>query len=215
MFVKSDEVHSEPRSKKAKRAILEYLEERKKVRATELKKEVCDHVLPLSRICSKKIFYRCLSELVESKLVIRNERSRKNVTYSNRGWVDYEDRVATDKIRQATTVVKLLAKVEPQQTGGMNLFLLETAFINIIDMYAGLALGKMLQKKTSAEIANILETTIPELLERFESTLEKCGKNKSTLLSSLISYEEKFLGFNRGVEEKMPKLIFPGQPKQA
>ena len=211
MFVKSDEVHSEPRSKKAKRAILEYLEERKKVRATELKKEVCDE----QGVCSEKIFYRCLSELVESKLVIRNERSRKNVTYSNRGWVDYEDRVATDKIRQATTVVKLLAKVKPQQTGGMNLFLLETAFINIIDMYAGLALGKMLQKKTSAETTNILETTIPELLERFESTLEKCGKNKSTLLSSLISYEEKFLGFSRGVEEKMPKLIFPGQPKQA
>ena len=174
MFEASNVVHSESRSNKAKRVILEYLDEYKEVRATELKKEVCDHVLPLSRICSKKIFYRCLSELVESKLVIRNERSRKNVVYSNRGWVDYEDRVATDKIRQATTVVKLLAKVEPQQTGGMNLFLLETAFINIIDMYAGLALGKMLQKKTSAEITNMLETTIPELLERFESTLEKC-----------------------------------------
>ena len=70
--------HSEPRSKQAKRAILEYLEEREKVRATELKKEVCDHALP--RICSEKIFYRCLSELVESKLIIRNERNRGNVT---------------------------------------------------------------------------------------------------------------------------------------
>ena len=211
MFEASNVVHSESRSNKAKRVILEYLDEYKEVRATKLKKEVCDE----QGVCSEKIFYRCLSELVESKLIIRNERNRGNVTYSNRGWVDYEDRVATDKIRQATTVVKLLAKVKPQQTGGMNLFLLETAFINIIDMYAGLALGKMLQKKTSAETTNILETTIPELLERFESTLEKCGKNKSALLSSLISYEEKFLGFNRGVEEKMPKLIFPGQPKQA
>ena len=170
MFDDSDVVRSESGSDKAKRAISEYLDEYGQVRATELKKEVCDE----RGICSEKIFYRCLSELVESKLIIRNERNRGNVTYSNRGWVDYEDRVATDKIRQATTVVKLLAKVKPQQTGGMNLFLLETAFINIIDMYAGLALGKMLQKKTSAETTNILETTIPELLERFESTLEKC-----------------------------------------
>ena len=42
MFDDSDVVHSESRSDKAKRAISEYLDEYEQVRATELKKEVCD-----------------------------------------------------------------------------------------------------------------------------------------------------------------------------
>ena len=42
MFDDSDVVRSESGSDKAKRAISEYLDEYEQVRATELKKEVCD-----------------------------------------------------------------------------------------------------------------------------------------------------------------------------
>jgi len=79
MFDDSDVVHSESGSDKAKRAISEYLDEYEQVRATELKKEVCDE----RGICSEKIFYRCLSELVKSKRIIKNEQNRGNVSYFN------------------------------------------------------------------------------------------------------------------------------------
>ena len=60
--------HSEHRSKQAKRAILESLEELNKVRATELTQEVCDHAL--QRICSE--FNLCVCRILVglSKIII-------------------------------------------------------------------------------------------------------------------------------------------------
>ena len=196
MFVKSDEVHSEPRSKKAKRAILEYLEERKKVRATELKKEVCDHVLPLSRICSKKIFYRCLSELVKSKRIIKNERNRGNVSYYKPDWTVYENMINTDVIKQGTSTVRILAEVGRHENEVMQLTLLKMAFGNIMGMYASITLIAQQpdKAKTSAVITSTLKNTIPELLEMFSIALEKCGKNRSRVLSSLMDYRDENMG---------------------
>ena len=199
MFEASNVVHSESRSNKAKRVILEYLDEYKEVRATKLKKEVCDE----QGVCSEKIFYRCLSELVESKLIIKNEQNRGNVSYFRPSWAEYENRVDALRTSQAATTIKILNEAGSVESLGWQFMLFKAAFSNIIDMYAGLMLGKMLQKKTSAVITNTLEMTIPELVKIFEDKLEKCGKNKFTLLSSLIADEEQTIGAYKRENERM------------
>ena len=191
MFEASNVVHSESRSNKAKRVILEYLDEYKEVRATKLKKEVCD----VQGVCSEKIFYRCLSELVESKRIIKNERNRGNVSYFRPSWVEYENRVDALRTSQAATTIKILNEAGSVESLGWQFMLFKAAFSNIIDMYAGLMLGKMLQKKTSAVITNTLEMTIPELVKIFEDKLEKCGKNRSRILSSLIDSQDRRRGW--------------------
>ena len=193
MFDDSDVVHSESRTNKAKRAISEYLDEYGQVRATELKKEVCDK----RGICSEKIFYRCLSELVESKRIIKNEHNRGNVSYFIPSWADYENMVNTVRTKQATATVKILDAVGRQENELIQVALLRMAFLNIIGTYASMTLMtlKVGKAKTSPVITNTLEETIPELLERFEVTLEKCGKNRSRILSSLIDSQDRRRGW--------------------
>ena len=189
MFETSNVVHSESRSDKTKTVILEYLDERGQVRATELKKEVCDK----RGICSEKIFYRCLSELVESKRIIKNEQNRGNVSYFIPSWADYENMVNTVRTKQATATVKILTEAGRHENEVIQINLLKMAFLNIIDTYASMTLMtlKVGKAKTSAVITNMLEETIPDLLERFEVTLEKCGKNRSRILSSLIDSQDR------------------------
>jgi len=192
MFDDSNIVHLESRSDKAKRAISEYLEEYGRVRATELKKEVCDE----RGICSEKIFYRCLSELVKSKRIIKNERNRGNVSYYKPDWGVYENMINIDVIKQGTSTVRILAEVGRHENEVMQLTLLKMAFDNIMGMYASMTLitqqpGKA---KTSAIITSTLKNTIPELLEMFSIALEKCGKNRSRILSSLMDYRDGNMG---------------------
>ena len=186
MFETSNVVHSESRSDKAKTAVLEYLDEHGKVRATELKKEVCDK----RGICSEKIFYRCLSELVESRRIIKNEQNRGNVSYFRPSWAVYENSVNAARTKQAAVTVKILTEVGRHENEAIQLHFLKMAFSNIIDTYATVTLiAQQLGKaRTSPVIDNTLKNTIPELLEMFSIALEKCGKNKSRILSSLIDY---------------------------
>ena len=186
MFDTSNVVHSEPRSDKAKAAVLEYLDEHGQVRATELKKEVCDK----RGICSEKIFYRCLSELVESRRIIKNEQNRGNVSYFRPSWAVYENSVNAARTKQATATVKILTEVGRHENEVIQLTLLKMAFSNIIDTYATMTLmtQQLGKGSTSAVITNVLKNTIPELLEMFSNALEKCGKNRSRILSNLIDY---------------------------
>jgi hypothetical protein len=186
MFDTSNVVHSEPRSDKAKAAVLEYLDEHGRVRATELKKEVCDK----RGICSEKIFYRCLSELVESRRIIKNEQNRGNVSYYRPSWAVYENSVNAARTKQAAATVKILTEVGRHENEVIQLTLLKMAFSNIIDTYATMTLmtQQLGKGSTSAVITNVLKNTIPELLEMFSNALEKCGKNRSRILSNLIDY---------------------------
>jgi len=188
MFDDSDVVHSESRSDKAKRAISEYLDEYGQVRATELKKEVCDE----RGICSEKIFYRCLFELVKSKRIIKNEQNRGNVSYYKPDWGVYENMINTDVIKQGTSTIRILAEVGRHENEVMQLTLLKMAFSNIMGMYASMTLitQQPSKAKTSAVITSTLKNTIPELLEMFSIALEKCGKNRSRILSSLMDYRD-------------------------
>jgi hypothetical protein len=104
--------------------------------------------------------------------------------------------INTDVIKQGTSTVRILAEVGRHENEVMQLTLLKMAFSNIMGMYASMTLitQQPNKAKTSAVITSTLKNTIPELLEMFSIALEKCGKNRSRILSSLMDYRDGNMG---------------------
>ena len=106
-------VLKENTSDKVQKAIKDHLDKRGKLRATELKKAICDE----QGICSEKVFYKYLDQLVKLKSIMRNEQDRANVSYYKPDWAEYENHVANSVVKLASGAVTLLDQVGREPIG--------------------------------------------------------------------------------------------------
>ena len=96
----------------ASKAILQYLTGHGRVRTEKLRRAICDPPPEGKNICTPKMFYRYLVDLVESKRVTKFEFSRNVVYYSMPDWIEYENKITQGTVDHVHTIEKKLEKLD-------------------------------------------------------------------------------------------------------
>ena len=190
----------------ASKAILQYLTGHGRVRTEKLRRVICDPPPEGKNICTPKMFYRYLADLVESKRVTKFEESRNVVYYAKPKWAEYENSIvqsAVDSSRDIMIQLKRIAPIRPDQTDDIPVilsvygYILHGAFIDIMDLFSWATLAKLRNpKENSIAIDGILDGTVPDLMKLFSEKIETIEKYRSEIIEDLLD-----------LQSKVPKLI--------
>ena len=185
------------KQKTASKAILQYLTGRGQVRSERLREAICD---PAKRESpSPKMFYKYLSELVESKRVTKFEFSRSEVCYSTPDWVEYENKIAQGRVDHVRTIEKKLEKLVSIPSGlagtvilNDNIEILHSVYLDIKDMHSWATLAKLRNpKENSAAINNTLTGTYPDLMKKFSKVIGKFEKHRAEIIEDLLYMDQQ------------------------
>ena len=187
--------------KKASKAILQYLADSGRVRTEKLRKAICDPPPEGKNICTPKMFYQYLANLVELKRVKKFDVSRNEVYYSTPDWVEYENSIAGDVFNHASSIQKKLEKlkvmkwdIDSEETVEDNTNKLHSIFMDIMFMYNWATLMKLRNpKKGSSVIDMILTGTVPDLIKLFSTALGKFEKHRIGIVEDLLYMQEVVL----------------------
>ena len=184
------------KQKTASKAILQYLAGSGQVRTERLREAICN---PAKRESpSPKMFYKYLSDLVESKRVTKFEFSRNEVYYSMPDWVEYENKITQGTVDHVRTIEKKLEKLVSVPSGlagadklNDNIEILHSVFVDIKDMHGWATLAKLRNpKENSAAINNILTGTYPDLMEKFSKVIGKFEKHRVEIIEDLLYMQQ-------------------------
>ena len=184
------------KQKTASKAILQYLAGSGQVRTERLREAICN---PAKRESpSPKMFYKYLSDLVESKRVTKFEFSRNEVYYSMPDWVEYENKITQGTVDHVRIIEKKLEKLVSVPSGHAgsailndNIEILHSVFVDIKDMHGWATLAKLRNpKENSAAINNILTGTYPDLMEKFSKVIGKFEKHRVEIIEDLLYFQQ-------------------------
>ena len=184
------------KQKTASKAILQYLAGSGQVRTERLREAICN---PAKRESpSPKMFYKYLSDLVESKRVTKFEFSRNEVYYSMPDWVEYENKITQGTVDHVRTIEKKLEKLVSIPSGlagtvilNDNIEILHSVYLDIKDMHSWATLAKLRNpKENSAAINNILTGTYPDLMEKFSKVIGKFEKHRVEIIEDLLYMQQ-------------------------
>ena len=197
----------------ASKAILQYLTGHGRVRTEKLRRAICDPPPEGKNICTPKMFYRYLADLVESKRVTKFEESRNVVYYAKPKWAEYENSIVQSAVDRSRDIVIKLERITPitsdsREVPGLepdetltilSLYgdILHDAFIGIMDLFSWATLAKLRNpKENSIAIDGILNGTFPDLMKLFSEKIETIEKYRPEIIEDLLD-----------LQSKVPKLI--------
>jgi len=181
--------------KKASKAILQYLAESGRVRTEKLRKAICNPPPEGKNICTPKMFYQYLANLVELKRVKKFDVSRNEVYYSTPDWVEYENEVTEDKMNHALVIQNDLKKIQSVTAN------FDVDYVNIADKFSSIFMEIMYMrnwatlaqlrnpKEDSPSVDNILTGTVPDLLELFSTAIGKFEKDRVEMIEDLMDIQ--------------------------
>ena len=179
---------------KVSKAILQYLIDNGQVRTERLRRVICDPPPEGKNICTPKIFYKYLADLVESKRVKKFNASRNEIYYSTPDWIEYQNIITQDAVNHTHIIQKKFEKLQALkdddfdvETLNKNNDILHGVFMDIMYMHNWATLAKLRNpKETSTALDNILRGTVPDLLQLFATAIGKFGKTRERIIEDLV-----------------------------
>ena len=178
-----------------KKAIQEYLDEYGQVRAGELARAVCSPPPAGKGICSEKIHYRYLKELVDANLVKKSVQNRGNITYATPSWDEQEEFLANlvntylDSIRSRLEFFKEMKFKTADELRDF----IAPIYLQMMDLH-GITFLQVLysEKTTTSEIlAKLSQQDLPNLANQFLSILTEFDpESRQYAIGSLLEYQK-------------------------
>ena len=204
------------KQKLASKAILQYLDSSGRVRTERLRETICGPPPKGKDICSPKMFYRYLADLVKSKRVRKFEIRRNEISYSTPDWVEYQNEISRDVTNHACVIQKHLKqlqsapeiKKQPDLDYIIDIF--HGVFMEIMYMHNWATLAKLRNpKEEHLAVGGILTGTVPDLLKLFSKAIGKYGQHSNEIWEDLVEEQDAVAEYSHviGRESRPPEVV--------